>query len=162
MRLARRNGPLVAFWAAVVVAVVIAPGCTDPTLGARTHTTHRVVEKGLYQSVYGSDGKLVRLLQDRNGDRTADAIVHYSPSGKLRQAEIDGNLDGTIDRWEYFEDGKLIRVGFAREKPGVAAYWERVGPDGVAVQREYDDNEDGTIDRMQLLPPPANIALPEM
>ena len=157
MTVARRTRPVVALRAAVVAAAGIAIGCTDPTLGARTQRTHRVVEKGPYQSVYGTNGKLVRLLQDRNGDRTADAIIHYSPSGEVRQAEIDADLDGVIDRWEYFEEGKLIRVGFPGEKPGVPAYWDRVGPTGVAMQREYDADGDGLIDRIQpgIAPPPS-------
>lgn len=151
MTLARRTRPVVALRAAVVAAAGIAIGCTDPTLGARTQRTHRVVEKGPYQSVYGSDGKLVRLLQDRNGDRMADAIVLYSPTGKVRQAEVDADLDGVIDRWEYFEEGVLVRVGTSRRQPGIPDYWERISSVGAVKQREYDDDGDATIDRVEAI-----------
>ena len=136
-------------WPEVVALAVLAAGCADPTLTPQRHGS-RLVEKGGYQSLHGADGKIDRLLHDRNGDRQADAIILYAPTGKIHQAELDTDLDGVIDRWEYFEDGVLIRVGFSRVKRGVPDYWERMGADGTGVtHREYDDNGDGAIDRSE-------------
>ena len=101
----------------------VAFGCHDPTLREPAPRTYFLVEKGPYQSLYGADDRIERLLYDRNGDRIADAIILYAPDGTVRQAEIDTDLDRTVDRWEYFEGGVLVRLGF-------------------------DDNGDGTPDRI--------------
>jgi hypothetical protein len=124
-------------------------GCSDPTLGSRTAQRFRLVEKGRYQSLYGADGKVDRLLHDRNGDGIADALIRYAPTGQIRQAELDTDLDGVIDRWEYFQEGTLIRLGSARLKPGTPDYWERLAMDGALLGREYDDNGDGAVDRVE-------------
>ena len=132
---------------AVTASVLFLVACGDPTLTARRQG-FRLVEKGAYQSLYRSDGTIERVVHDPNGDGKADAIVLYAPTGTIRQAELDTDRDGTIDRWEYFESGTLVRVGSSRAKPGVPDYWERLGPDGTTVtHREYDDDGDGMIDR---------------
>lgn len=126
-------------------------GCQDPTLRPAAPQAFRLIEKGPYQSVYGPDGKIDRLLYDRNGDRTADAIILYGSDGKVRQAEIDTNLDRVVDRWEYFDDGRLIRLGFTRRTPGVPDYWDVVGARDALIRREYDDDGDGLLDRSEPL-----------
>ena len=105
---------------AVLAAAFI--GCHDPTLSEPAAEPYLLVEKGPYQSLYDAQGKIERLLYDRNGDRIADAVILYSPDGTVRQAEIDTDLDKVIDRWEYFDRGVLVRL-------------------------EFDDNGDGTPDR---------------
>ena len=131
---------------------ILPSGCSDPTLADSSPPPYTLVEKGPYQSLYGPDGKIERLVYDRNGDGTADAVVFYGPDGKMRLAQIDTDLDKVIDRWEYFDDGVLVRIGLTRFKPGVPDYWEVVAPDGSLVRREYDDDGDGRVDRTE----PAN------
>jgi hypothetical protein len=110
--------------AGVMLVTALGAGCQDPTLGKASPPPYLLVEKGPYQSFYGADGKIERLVYDRNGDGTADTIVLYNPDGKPREAQIDTDLDKVIDRWEYFENSVLVRVG-------------------------YDDNRDGKPDRTE-------------
>jgi hypothetical protein len=126
-------------------------GCRDPTLQKPSSPTHLLIEKGPYQSLYGPDGKIERLVYDQNGDRTADAVILYGPDGKVRLAEIDTDLDKVIDRWEYFESGALVRLGFTRSTRGVPDYWDVVALDGSLVRREYDEDGDGKVDRSEPL-----------
>src|SRR5947209_1161543 len=109
-----------------VALAVLLSGCRDPTLRNPSPPPYLLVEKGPYQSLYGPDGKIERLVYDRNGDGTADAVILYGPDGKVRLAEIDTDLDKVIDRWEYFDHGVLLRVGFTRSRRGEPDYWEVV------------------------------------
>ena len=133
----------------IALVLVLVSGCKDPTLRNPSPRPYLLVEKGPYQSFYGPDGKIDRLVHDRNGDRTADAVILYGPDGKVRQAELDTNLDKVIDRWEYFDGDLLVRVGFTRHTPGVPDYWDVVAPDGTVTGREYDDDGDGEADRSE-------------
>ena len=134
--------------ACVALAAVLS-GCSDPTLRKASPPPYLLVEKGPYQSLYGPDGKIERLVYDRNGDRIADAVILYDPDGKIRLAEIDTDLDQVIDRWEYFDHGVLLRVGFTRSRRGEPDYWEVVAPDGSILRREYDDDGDGKVNRSE-------------
>jgi len=140
---------------ACVALLAVLPGCQDPTLREVSPPPYLLVEKGPYQSFYGPDGKLERLVYDRNGDRAADAVILYGSDGKVREAQIDTNLDKVIDRWEYFENGVLVRVGYTRRQPGVPDYWDVVEPDGTIARREYDDDGDGKVDRSEPEPQPS-------
>ena len=135
-----------------LAAVLLAAGCRDPTLSNPSPRPYLIVDKGQYESLYRPDGSIERLVYDRNGDRTADAVLLYGPDGAVRQAELDTNLDKVIDRWEYFEGGELVRVGFTRRTPGVPDYWDIVSPDGAISIREYDDDGDGKVDRSEPAP----------
>ena len=107
-----------------MLAAGLVSGCRDPTLPSPSPRPYLIVEKGPYQSLYGPEGTIQRLVYDRDGDRVADAIVLYGPDGQVRQAEIDTDLDHVVDRWEYFASGALVRVGYSRQTPGVPEYWE--------------------------------------
>ena len=98
--------PRIAF-AALSALVVL--GCDDPTL-PKNEGIFQVIEKGPYQSLYAHDGKIERLLHDRNADGVADAVILYGSEGRLRRAEIDTNLDKIVDRWEHFENGVMVGV----------------------------------------------------
>jgi len=134
-----------------VVLLALLSACQDPTLANTSPPPYLLVEKGPYQSLYGPDGKIERLVYDRNGDGTADAVILYGPDGKVRLAEIDTDLDKVIDRWEYFESGVLVRVGFTRSARGVPDYWDVLASDGSIIRREYDDDGDGKVDRSEPL-----------
>ena len=87
-------------------------GCrAGPAVPASFH----LVEKGPYQALYRPDGHVERILQDADGDRRAEAVLLYAPTGKLLRAEIDTDRDGRVDRWEYFDArGVLERVVTSR------------------------------------------------
>ena len=92
----------------------------------------RLVQKGRFQAVYGLGGRLLRVLEDRNGDRVADAMVLCGPDGQPRQGEIDTNLDGTVDRWEVFGlDGQLEKIGTSPDRSGRPQVWESPQPSGT-------------------------------
>ncbi len=94
----------------------------------------RLVEKGRYQALYGAGGRLLRVLEDRNGDRVADAVVLCGLDGKPREGEIDTDLDGQIDRWEVLgPGGELERVGGAPDASGQPQVWEP--PESLRVNR---------------------------
>jgi hypothetical protein len=133
----------------VAPLALVTVSCADPTLRQSSPPPYLLIAKGPYQSLYGPDGKIERLVYDRNGDGTADAVILYGPDGKVREAQIDTDLDKVIDRWEYFEGGVLVRIGFTRFKQGVPDYWNVLATDGTVLRREYDDDGDGKVDRSE-------------
>lgn len=107
---------------------LLALGCGRPPETPR----FRLIEKGRYQALYGSEGRLLRVLEDRNGDRVADAVVLCGPDGKPRLGEIDTDLDGRVDRWEVFgSGGELEKVGTSPDRSGRPQVWESPEPAGA-------------------------------
>ena len=84
---------------------------------------HRLVQKDQFQALYGPDGRILRLLQDRNHDGRAEVVIVYGRSSRPERAEIDTDEDGAIDRWEHLR------------------------PDGSVARVDLDTNHDGRIDR---------------
>jgi hypothetical protein len=84
---------------------------------------HRLVQKDQFQALYGPDGRILRLLQDRNHDGRAEVVIVYGTSARPERAEIDTDEDGAIDRWEQLR------------------------PDGSVARVDLDTNHDGRIDR---------------
>jgi hypothetical protein len=106
-------------------------------------------EKGTFQAIYGPDSRVLRLLQDSDGDQRADTVVAYERDGS-RRAEFDTNLDGVVDRWEVYDpQNHLSRVGQSRHTPGEADLWEVLDSRGGVRARELDENGDGKIDRVE-------------
>ncbi len=139
-------GPLLA------LAALSAPACAPDRDAPRLAAGH-LWEKAGYQTFHGADGRIERLLQDRNGDGRAETVVLYDRSGKPRRAEIDTNDDGVVDRWEEFHaDGSLASVGYSVHTRGRPDLWEHAGADGRVSRREIDDNGDGTPDRTETAP----------
>jgi hypothetical protein len=135
MLLKRLCGPL---------ALVLMEGCEMPPAAPRL----RLVEKGPYQALYGSDGRLQRLVYDRNADGRAEVVTLFAPTGKPLRAEIDTDGDAVVDRWEYFRtDGALEKVGLSRRKNGKPDEWDYPDAAGALARREFDDDGDGTVDR---------------
>jgi len=119
-------------------------GCERPSQPPRL----RLVEKGPYQALYGSDGRLQRLVYDRNADGRAEVVTLFAPTGKPLRAEIDTDGDAVVDRWEYFRtDGALEKVGLSRRKNGRPDEWDYPDAAGALARREFDDDGDGTVDR---------------
>jgi len=99
---------------------LIAPvGCGGPESPTRLPGGYRLVQKDQFQALYGPDGRIVRLLYDRNHDGRADGNIVYRPNGKPERGELDTDEDGAIDRWEYFRtDGTLDRVDVDADRDG--------------------------------------------
>lgn len=86
---------------------------------------HHLVQKGEYQALYDRDGRLVRLVQDRNRDGRAEVVITFHTNGRPRQGEMDTDDDGFVDRWEVFlPDGRLEKVGVSRAANGQPDAWE--------------------------------------
>jgi hypothetical protein len=110
--------------AALLVALSACAGGEARHLPGR----YRLVQKQEFQALYGPDGRIQRLLQDRNHDGRAEAVIVYRPNGKPERGEIDTDDDGAVDRWELFDDeGALVRV-------------------------DLDTNHDGRVDRTEYGP----------
>lgn len=130
----------------LVAALVCSAACAQPG-GPREQAY--LLEKGEYQAVYAPDGRLLRLLRDKDGDKRAEVVVTYDPDG-TRHAELDGDGDGTVERWEVYDSAsRLVRVGQSRKSPGRADLWEQLDASGNVRARELDENADGRIDRRE-------------
>jgi hypothetical protein len=132
----------------VLTAALVAGGCGSEVV--KPMPRGYLFEKGQYQGFYGPDGRLIRLLYDQNGDRKADMVTLFYPSGSPRAVEIDTDLDGVVDRWQSFAgSGARERDGWASRKPGVVDVWEYTDPSGRLTRREFDDDANGRIDRIE-------------
>ena len=126
MSIARTATRIAYFGAACALLSLTACDVGDTSL--RLPGGYRLVQKGQHQALYGPTGKIQRLLEDRDHDGRADAVILYYPNGKAARGEIDTDGDGRVDRWEYFTtDGKLEKV-------------------------DLDTNGDGKIDRTDYAP----------
>jgi hypothetical protein len=93
--------------------------CTGEAPSHRLPGGFRLVQKDQFQALYGPDGRIARLLQDRNHDGRAEAVIVYWPNGKPERGELDTDEDGAVDRWEHFRtDGTLERVDLDTNRDG--------------------------------------------
>jgi hypothetical protein len=112
----------------IVLAVSTLSGCATEAPSRRLPQKYRLVQKQDFQALYGPDGRIVRLLQDRDGDSRAETQVLYRRDGRPERGELDTDGDGAVDRWEHFRfDGTLDRV-------------------------DVDANGDGRVDRTDYAP----------
>ncbi len=88
-----------------------------------------LIQKGDFQALYDGEGRLVRLLQDRDHDGRAEVVILYYPDGTPQRGEIDTDGDGVVDRWECFRsDGSLEKVGRSLARNGRPDTWETAAP----------------------------------
>jgi antitoxin component YwqK of YwqJK toxin-antitoxin module len=107
-------------------------------------------EKGPYQGFYGGDGKLIRLLYDKNGDKKADVVMLFYANGRPKLVEVDSDLNGKIDRWQYYTDKGIVeKEGYSRKGGRHPDTWQHFDPKGTLLRREMDDNGDGHVDRTE-------------
>ncbi len=86
-------------------------GCGVADTSRRLPGGYRLIQKGQYQALYGPSGRIERLLEDRDHDGRAEAVILYYPNGRPARGELDTNGDGRVDRWEHFwSDGTLEKV----------------------------------------------------
>lgn len=116
------GGPARIAYLGISLSLLAMAGCGGEA-PSRLPGGFRLVQKDQFQALYGPDGRILRLLHDRNHDGRAEAVIVYGPSGKAERGELDTDEDGGVDRWEHFRsDGTLERV-------------------------EIDTNRDGKVDR---------------
>jgi hypothetical protein len=112
-------------------------GCAAPPAPPAAPAGLHLVERDRYQAVYDARGRIVRLLQDEDGDGRAEAQILYWPNGLPRQGELDTDRDGRVDRWEVFgTDGKLQRIGTAAGGAAAPQAWEHLDAQGRVTWRE--------------------------
>lgn len=101
------------------LAVLALAGCRVGETSRRLPGGYRLVQKQQYQALYGPQGRIERLLQDRDGDGRAEAVVVYRANGKPERGELDTDGDGRVDRWEHFwSDGTLEKVDLDTDHDG--------------------------------------------
>ena len=106
-------------YSGIVLAVSTLSGCATEAPSRRLPAGYRLVQKQDFQALYGPDGRIVRLLQDRNRDGRAEAVILYRASGLPERGEIDTDGDGRVDRWEHFwSDGTLEKVDLDTNRDG--------------------------------------------
>jgi hypothetical protein len=111
---ARRIGYLGAALCTLALA-----GCAGAESARALPGGYRLVQKDQFQALYGPDGRIERLLHDRNRDGRAEAVVVFRPDGTPERGEIDTDEDGRVDRWEYFRaDGTVERIDVDRNRDG--------------------------------------------
>lgn len=102
-----------------VLGLVASGGCGSAESPRRLPGGYRLVQKDQFQALYAPDGRIERLLYDRNRDGRAEGVVLYRRNGKPERGELDTDEDGTIDRWEHFRtDGTLDRVDVDANRDG--------------------------------------------
>jgi hypothetical protein len=113
-----------------VSALAVCAACTGlAETPRRLPAGYVLIQKDQFQALYDGGGRIERLLQDRNHDGRAEAVILYYPNGKPRLGELDTDGDGRVDRWEYFRrDGSLERVGVSRAQDGRPDVWEDASP----------------------------------
>lgn len=112
------GGPARIGYLGISLSLLVMAGCAgEPP--SRLPGGFRLVQKDQFQALYGPDGRIVRLLQDRNRDGRAEAVIHYGRTGKPERGELDTDEDGAVDRWEHFgSDGTLDRVDVDANRDG--------------------------------------------
>jgi hypothetical protein len=101
------------------LGITLLVGCGSPESPKRLPAGYRLIQKDQFQALYNADGRIVRLLYDRNHDGRAEGVIAYRRNGKPELGELDTDEDGAIDRWEHFRaDGTLERVDTDSNRDG--------------------------------------------
>ena len=87
----------------VALGLVALGGCEVAETSRRLPGGYRLIQKQQYQALYGPGGRIERLLQDRNHDGRADAVILYYPNGMPERGELDTNGDGLPDKNTGFQ-----------------------------------------------------------
>lgn len=135
---------------AVLAAVLAGSAAACQDRGPGGAPQGYLFEKGPYQGFYDPNGKLMRLLYDQNGDKKADVVMLFYPSGVPKQVEADTDFDGRIDRWQYYsEAGVIEKEGSSRKGGKQPDTWQHFDAKGTVVRLEVDENGDGQVDRTE-------------
>ena len=114
------------------------------------------------------------VTEDENGDGKPDTFYYYEGK-RLVRTEVDGNFDGLIDWWYFYDaDGRYVRAERDKNydgKPDDWCFYEKGEPvnqkndtdfnglvdcittfaNGVATQVDYMPNESKIVTRRQVL-----------
>jgi hypothetical protein len=142
---------------AIALGGLTLAACRDGTRPRRLPDGSRLVQKKDFQALYGPDGRLERVLNDKDGDGVAEAIVYYRPDGTPERSEFDTDGDLKIDCWETLRpDGTVAVSAHSRQANGIADAWSYVDEDGFVYRSDFDDDADGRIDRTEYAERPAS------
>jgi hypothetical protein len=135
----RRSGPIAATFALLAFgAAACAP--PEPVRDPRLTPEYK-------------DGKLSRLVYDKNGDGKPDTWG-FMDGARVVRVEVDEDGDGKVDRWEYHK----------QSGPAAEASAGRAGsdaPDKTIERIERATRHDGTISRKEFFDNGALIRLEE-
>jgi hypothetical protein len=125
----------------VTATGVLAAGCGNAG-DASTHPSY-------IQANYDDRGRLQQLSYDRNKDGHIDTVA-FMDGTRFVRIEIDGNEDGSVDRWEYYgADQKLQKLGLSRADDGRPDTWSFQDPKGQVSRIELSMRGDGKVDRTE-------------
>ncbi len=83
---------------------------------------------------------------DRNYDGVVDRIEVYDEKGLILRVEADTNGDGKMDEWVYYEAGIPVKGEKDLNADGKADTAMFYDVKGVIIRTEADTNGDGKID----------------
>lgn len=91
----------------------------------------------------------MRLDFDRSGDGLIDVRTYMDGNRPVR-SEVDTDLDGRIDRWEYYDaTGRLVRVGVSSREDGLDDTWFVPDPSGRPARIDRAPDRDGFVARRE-------------
>jgi hypothetical protein len=135
--------------ASALLALAACSGSAQPTT-RRLPDGSRLIQKGRYQALYGPAGRLERVLNDNDGDGTAEAVVFYRHDGRPERSELDTDGDHAVDRWERLRpDGTVLVSARSRQRDGRPDVWVYVDEDGLVYRTDFDEDGDGEPDRTE-------------
>jgi len=124
------------FYLGATLGLIVPAGCAGPESPKRLPAGYRLIQKDQFQALYGPDGRIVRLLYDRNHDGRAEGSIVYRPNGKPERGELDTDEDGAIDRWQLWTAGHLTGEEIDTDRDGRADRRLVYGPKGRLVRME--------------------------
>lgn len=126
-----------------------------PLLGCDSSSRSRSADPRI-RPEYGNDGRLSRLVYDRDGNGTMDTWS-YMDGTRVVRIETDENGDGRIDRWDYHRasdasdaspDRTLERIERSTRHDGQVSRREFF-ENGVLARAEEDADGDGQMDKWE-------------
>jgi hypothetical protein len=84
----------------------------------------------------------------------------YDAAGRLTSVEVDTNLDGRVDRWEYLDGATSPRrLELDSDDDTRTDRWVEIGPDGRATSVRVDSDKDGTPDATRVPDPELDVSI---
>jgi hypothetical protein len=131
-------------WLVLFVAPIALGGLSCARNDDRLH-----LERTTRATYDQATGRLRELTYDANKNGKIDTVT-FLDGTKVIRTEIDGNEDGHVDRWEYFDAfGRLEKYGISRANDGVADAWAYAGAEGTTERLEISLKRNERIDRWE-------------
>jgi len=105
---------------------------------------------GRLQPVYDkATGRLTMLTYDSRKRGKIDTWT-YMDGPRIVRIEIDGDGDGIVDRWEYYDARQTLeKVGLSRANDGTPDAWAYAAPDGSLARLEISTAQNGKVTRTE-------------